>query len=56
MKKKVLKKFVHEESKDCVTPAHIDLLMEQCHCTRLEAVKALRTSKDDVVEAVLILQ
>ena len=43
------------ESEDGITPNHINMVMEHTSCTRNEAIRALRDSNDDMINAVMKL-
>ena len=43
------------ESEEGITPNHINMVMEHTSCTRNEAIKALRDSNDDMINAVMKL-
>ena len=38
-----------------ITPNHINMVMEHTSCTRNEAIRALRESNDDMINAVMKL-
>ena len=38
-----------------LTPNHINMVMEHTSCTRNEAIKALRESNDDMINAVMLI-
>ena len=42
-------------SEEGLTPSHIDMVMDHTSCTRNEAIKALRASGDDMINAVMSL-
>jgi nascent polypeptide-associated complex subunit alpha len=42
-------------SEEGITPSHINDIMEHTGCTRNQAIKALRESNDDMINAVLSL-
>ena len=42
-------------SEEGITPSHINDIMEHTGCTRNQAIKALRESNDDMINAVLLL-
>ena len=41
------------EAEDGITPNHINMVMEHTNCTRNEAIRALRESGDDMINAVM---
>ena len=43
------------EDETGITPGHIDMVMDHTSCTRNEAVKALRATNDDMINAVMSL-
>ena len=43
------------ESEAGLTPNHINMVMEHTSCTRNEAIKALRESNDDMINAVMLI-
>ena len=43
------------ESEEGITPGHINMVMEHTSCTRAEAIRALRESKDDMINAVMLI-
>ena len=43
------------ESEDGITPNHITMVMDHTSCTRNEAIRALRDSNDDMINAVMKL-
>lgn len=43
------------EDETGLTPSHINMVMEHTSCTRNEAIRALRESKDDMISAVMKL-
>ena len=47
----VLKESVEDEAG--ITSNHIGMVMEHTSCTRNEAIRALRESKDDMIDAVM---
>ena len=44
-----------EPSEEGLTPMHIDMVMQNAHCSRREAVKALRDTNNDMVSAIIAL-
>lgn len=42
-------------SEEGLTPGHIDMVMDHTSCTRNEAIKALRESNNDMINAVMKL-
>ena len=43
------------ESEDGLTPSHINMVMEHANCTRNQAIRALRETNDDMINAVMKL-
>ena len=43
------------EDETGITPNHINMVMEHTNCTRNEAIRALRESNDDMINAVMLL-
>ena len=43
------------ESEDGITPNHINMVMEHTSCSRNEAIRALKESNDDMINAVMKL-
>ena len=43
------------ESEKGITPNNIDMVMEHTSCSRNDAIKALRESNDDMINAVMKL-
>ena len=43
------------ESEEGITPNHINMVMEHTSCSRNDAIKALRESNDDMINAVMKL-
>jgi len=41
------------EGEEGITPNHINMVMEHTSCTRNEAIRALRESNDDMINAVM---
>ena len=41
------------EDESGITPNHINMVMEHTSCTRNEAIRALRESNDDMINAVM---
>ena len=44
-----------EPSEEGLTPMHIDMVMQNANCSRAEAVKALRETNNDMVNAIMHL-
>ena len=43
------------EDESGITPSHINMVMEHTTCTRNQAIRALRESNDDMINAVMKL-
>jgi len=43
------------ESEEGITPEHIDMVMQHTNCTRNKAIRALRSTNDDMVNAIMEL-
>ena len=43
------------ESEDGITANHINMVMEHTNCSRNEAIRALKDSNDDMINAVMKL-
>ena len=54
-KKKAANKDEAAEDEAGITPNHINMVMEHTNCTRNEAIRALRDSNDDMINAVMKL-
>ena len=54
-KKKAAAKDEKAEDEAGITPNHINMVMEHTSCTRNEAIRALRDSNDDMINAVMKL-
>ena len=43
-------------SEEGLTPMHIDMVMQNASCTRNQAIKALRETNNDMVNAIMLIQ